>query len=185
MLIIGIFIVERRVRFVNTRCNEIEAKYVDLKTFVDKCMTLEGDGDVQTDPAAVVTTEHTIDKHVPGVVLTGICITPPHVISVVEEVQSAPVEAPKTTVVAAAQPLCTEASEEKIVSKKKAPSSENELVDLLKSVDAIQDLTKPVVMKKTEEEKQLKQMLRAKGLSCKGTIDELRARSKEAAQVAA
>ena len=208
MLIVGIFIVERRVRFVNNRCNDIDIRYNELKSAVYKHMC---GGDAQTDPPSLVTTtEQTVGKDASGVILTAeVCIAPPHIISVQKHivsgaldniaelashpkdeaphnlVEAAEVEIPKTTIVVA-QP-CTDTCpivlpEEKVVSKKKAPSSENELVDLLKSVDAIQDITKPVVTKKTDEEKQLKQVLRAKGLSCKGTIEELRARAKEVQQ---
>ena len=208
MLIVGIFIVERRVRFVNNRCNDIDIRYNELKSAVYKHMC---GGDAQTDPPSLVTTtEQTVGKDASGVILTAeVCIAPPQIISVQKHIISgaldsiaelashpkdeaphnlvaaAEVEIPKTTIVVA-QP-CTDTCpvvlpEEKVVSKKKAPSSENELVDLLKSVDAIQDITKPVVTKKTDEEKQLKQVLRAKGLSCKGTIEELRVRAKEVQQ---
>lgn len=72
---------------------------------------------------------------------------------------------------------------------KQSISSEAELTELLKTVDAIQDKsfnnaksepvpTEATKSTSTKEEKQLKSFLKSKGLSVRGTLDELRLRAK-------
>ena len=140
-----------RVRFVNRRCDAIETQYNALNATV---------GALNSKP--VQCSEEVEDLPLP-------------VVSTFNKVECV-IPEPEDPIV----DVCI-VDEKLTIKKRSPPTSENELVDLLKSVDAIQDITKPVVLKKTEEEKQLKQLLRSKGLSCKGTVEELRARAKTAA----
>jgi hypothetical protein len=169
IIIVVLFIVHNRVRAVDARNEELATSLGGLRKEFDAFKVLSGAGECKEGACAAV---------------PSASVRPAGWACVIEEMN----DAEEGPVAPAATRVLSE------------PTTESELMELLKTVDQIHDAavsaqpktygakatspqplplplaavtTKKAVM---EEEKLIKAALRHKGLSCKGTIEELRAR---------
>ena len=179
ILIVAILIIHQRVRYLNGRCEEFDVTFDKLRADIAA---------LREQPSACP---------VGGCVSTSLEAPPPALEPLLLESQesikkpSSPPKASQTPApatpvlpgpVSPAAAAAAQVPNPDEQAKKSCVSTENELVELLKTVEAIQDVTKapaPPAPKKGEEEKQLKQILRAKGITVKGTIEELRSRVRD------
>jgi len=184
ILIVAILIIHQRVRYLNGRCEEFDVAFDKLRADIANVRPIGGCVSTSLQAPAPALEPLLPENQESNLLVikkpSSPLPTPPEPPKAPALPVPVPVTAPKALPVPAQPaPVVPNPDEQ---AKKSCVSTENELVELLKTVEAIQDVTKapaPPPPKKGEEEKQLKQILRAKGITVKGTIEELRSRVRD------